>query len=215
MTLVSTDPPSDEEAAALITRLLAQDPTAPADIALAFLPPLVKWLRDCFPRQDEHLCYTAAEDAILALIKRPMAYDPSRQALSVYLRMSARGDLLNLMRSEQRHRDRQTRLDGVEIPQFAGKYIWGSEADPAEIVVRHEELSSIAQLPTLPDSVVARLSAGEASALELLQQGERRTQFYAQVLGLAHLSKDEQQREVKRVKDRLKKRLERAEGNHE
>jgi hypothetical protein len=39
-------------------------------------------------------------------------------------------------------------------------------------------------------------------------QGERKTARFARVLGIEHLSKKEQQAEVKRVKDKLKKRIE-------
>ena len=42
--------------------------------------------------------------ALLALIKNPLSYDPGRQGLPAYLRLSARGDLRNLLRRERRDR---------------------------------------------------------------------------------------------------------------
>src|SRR5258708_39900453 len=110
MSLIPDHPPSEAEAIVLYARLLAQDPTAPADIALAFLHPLASWLPIVYPDLDEHLYQTAAEDALLTLIKQPTAYRPERQTLNVYLRLSARGDLLNLQRTERRHRERQVPL---------------------------------------------------------------------------------------------------------
>ena len=53
------------------------------------------------------------------------------------------------------------------------------------------------------------LSTGEQRVLELMVQGERKTTVFAQALGIADRSPSEQEAEVKRVKDKLKKRLER------
>ena len=47
---------------------------------------------------------------------------------------------------------------------------------------------------------------------EQMEQGEWRTPVFAVILGVTHLSAAEQRREVKRVKDRLKKRKERSGG---
>jgi hypothetical protein len=52
----------------------------------------------------------------------------------------------------------------------------------------------------------------ERIALEMWLEGERNTAPLAVALGLAHLSPSNQRREVKRFKDRLRKRLERAVG---
>jgi biopolymer transport protein ExbD len=46
--------------------------------------------------------------------------------------------------------------------------------------------------------------------LELMLDGERQTSVYVEILEIGHLSLEEREREVKKVKDRLKKRLERA-----
>ena len=47
---------------------------------------------------------------------------------------------------------------------------------------------------------------------ELRIQGERRTQVFAQILGIDHLPTGVQRREVKRAKDRIDKVLERHKG---
>jgi hypothetical protein len=44
--------------------------------------------------------------------------------------------------------------------------------------------------------------------------GERATSAFAEAIGKANLPAAEQEREVKRVKDRVKKRLERGGGKH-
>ena len=43
-------------------------------------------------------------------------------------------------------------------------------------------------------------------------QGERRTEAFAEILGISHLSIETQRREVKRAKDRIDKTLRRQGG---
>jgi hypothetical protein len=54
------------------------------------------------------------------------------------------------------------------------------------------------------------LSVEERNVLQLMRTKERKTERYAAVLGITQLSPAQQQAEVKRVKDRLTKRMERA-----
>ena len=94
--------PSSDQALLLHRRLVEAAPTASADLAAAYLDHLIDWLASHNRRIAPELCATAAGDAILALIKNPKSYDPSRQSLSAYLHLSAQGDLLNLLRREAR-----------------------------------------------------------------------------------------------------------------
>jgi RNA polymerase sigma-70 factor (ECF subfamily) len=55
----------------------------------------------------------------------------------------------------------------------------------------------------------------EQRCWEQMQQGERRHSVFAVILGVTHLPENEQRREVKRMKDRLKKRKQRARGKHD
>lgn len=192
-------------------RLLADDPAAPSDLALAHLDPLGDWLREHNSRIDPHLCATAAEDAILALIKNPRSYDPARLPLDAYLHMSASGDLKNLLRRERRHTDRATSLERVELSVLAGNT--PQEDDPAAIVERAENGASERQaLPSIPDVVLRELTDVDRQILALMLRKERRTARYAELLQITERPIKQQREEVKRVKDRIKKRVERAGG---
>ena len=192
----------------LYARLIEGDPTAPSDLAVTYLDRLTEWLIRHNPGVDPHDCATAAEDAILALIKNPRSYKSERQTLEVYLRISALGDLRNRLRSEQRHRERRVPLDVVELSPDARKYLWDVVGDPALIVEKLEDVD----LATIRANLQVALTEEENRVLELMTQGERRTEAYAAVLGITHRPVSEQRRVVKRVKDRIKKRLERAGG---
>ncbi len=199
--------PTQQEALALHQRLLAQDPTASNDLADAYLETLVIWLGETDAHAPEDARIEAAEDAILSLIRNPESYSPELQTLEVYLRMSARGDLRNLLSKEQRCRQHQTPWNRVEHLPDAGKYL-GRNDDPALPLRLAEERQSITA--AVPDSVRRCLSETDQRALELILQKERRTSAYAELYGLLHLPAKEQRSEVKRHKDRLKKILNRA-----
>jgi hypothetical protein len=211
MTALPTSRPSPELGSALHRGLLEHDPVAPSEFAMAYLDYLAGHLAARNPGIERQYCDTAAGDAILALIKNPAAYDPARGDLDTYLRMAAQGDLKNLLRREQRHRSRRASWEAVEKSPDLGNELGDVEGDPARIVEAHEtvmERQAAQQHVSLAD-----LTPEEERVLALLDAGERRTDLYAAALGIAHLPFAEQQRRVKQIKDRLKKRRERA-RNH-
>jgi RNA polymerase sigma-70 factor (ECF subfamily) len=197
---------STHDALALHRRLLARDPTAPNDLANAYLEPLVVWLGEINPKVSEDIRLEAAEDAILALIRSPESYSPERQTLEVYLRLSARGDLLNLLNKECRRNKGRLPLR-VELVSDAGKYR-GRDDDPSLPLSLVEEKQSIEN--SIPASLRRRLSETDLRALELMLQKERRNDVYAELFGLMHLPAQERKRMVKRHKDRLKQMVKRA-----
>jgi RNA polymerase sigma-70 factor, ECF subfamily len=200
-------PPPD--ALALHQRLGAHDPTAALDLVVAYLAPLVVWLGETVPNVAEDIRLEAAEDALLTLIRKPESYRPEGQTLEVYLRMSARGDLRNLLRKERRHHQGRVPWKSVEHSADAGKYL-GRHDDPALPLRLAEEEQTLAG--AIPDSVRRKLSEIDLRALELILQKERRLGVYATLYGLLDRAMEEQERIVKRHKDRLKKVLKRAGG---
>lgn len=208
--------PAQDAAMALLRQLVAGDPLAPGDIATAYLEPLARWLERTNPQVESSECETAAEDAILWLLKHPESYVPTGMSLEAYLRMAAKRDLQNARRAEGRHANRRADWGAVELSRSAGKSLMDIESDPARIVELQEMVDEIVRKrPRLPKSALAGLSPGEVQALGLVECGERRTALYAVALGIVHLPPAEQQAEVKRVKDRLKVRLKRAGVPHD
>src|SRR5260370_42245962 len=96
--------PAAARSTSLRERLLARDPLAQSDLCRTYLGPLIDWLSRRMRYADPHLIAEAAENALFALIRNPHAYNPRRAGLEVYLRLSARCDLLNLMQKERRDR---------------------------------------------------------------------------------------------------------------
>jgi len=198
--------PSFEEALHLHLRLQEQDPTAPADVCQAFLTPLLHWLEGKYPHVDPHLRQSAVNDALLNYVQWPDAFKPARLDLAAYLRMAASADCRNAQRQEKRHSRQRIPWNLVELDPQSGN-LSGREPEPVVLVQQQEERAA---WEFFLDTMKANMSAAEQSVLELMLEGERKTAVFARVLGLENRPAKEQEREVKRGKDRVKKRLERG-----
>ena len=198
---------SAEDALRLHRRLLERDPLAPADFADAFLRSLIAWLKSTNPGVDPMACEEAADEAIVRFLNDPTKYDPQRLRVEAFLRMAAQRDLQNLLRKERRHQQNRRDWKVVEQASADGKYL-GRDDDPS-LPLQIEEAR---QRQAPPDTMWQQLTDAERRVWEQMQQGERRHSVFAVIIGVTHLPDAEQKREVKRVKDRLKKRAQRAGG---
>jgi DNA-directed RNA polymerase specialized sigma24 family protein len=197
--------PSALEGLCLHERLCRpDDPQATAAIVAAYLQPLLDFLRWKHPEADNHLRVDAVHRALLDYLRSPERFCPGRGSLANYLRWAALGDLRNLLRNEARHH-RRREFFSVEEGEDDGNYPGGDET-PAERLCREEEA---ARGHELLSAVEADCSPDEQCVFALMRDGNAGTASCAAVLGLGHLSADEQERYVKRVKDRIKKRIER------
>jgi hypothetical protein len=198
---------SAESALHLYRRLLERDPVGPADFAVAFLNPLIAWLRSTNSGVDPTVCVEAADEAIVRFLNDPTRYDPQRLGVEAFLRMAARRDLQNLLRKERRHQ--KNRRDWIVVEQASedGKYL--QRDDDPSLPLQIEEAR---RRRAPPDAVWRQLTDVEKLCWEQMQEGERHHSVFAAILGVTHLSVREQKREVKRVKDRLNKRMQRAGG---
>jgi hypothetical protein len=181
-------------------RLLAGDVTAPAELSEGLIGPLLQRLTKKYPKlRDPDLLYDAVTDALMSYIKRPTQFDPGKRSLIGFLCMAAEGDLLNALAKDKRRRHKEIPLEDVELGVAAGNS--KIEEGNSETEPEREKLRQA--LPRLfgdPKDLVI---------VELMIAGERTTEVFVKVLELQHLPLDQQRREVKRHKDRLKKRLER------
>jgi hypothetical protein len=206
--------PSPEGERELHRRLMEQDPTAPADLARSFVEALINWLQSKNKRQiTDDLFAEAAGDAIVALIKNPTSYQADRgKGLFAYLCMSAQGDLQNSLRRERNQVRAHAPLDSLELSSDRGKYL-GQVDHQLLRLENSEELQHADE--TVLTQVRDGLTPGEVAALDLMNNGERKTAEFVRVLRIDHLSKAEQRKAVKRVKDKLKSRIKRERSEHD
>jgi hypothetical protein len=204
--------PSREEESRLHQRLLDDDPVAPAEVAGTYLRPLIAWLKKRNSSQvPEHFVEEAAGEAIVSLTKNPRSFDPLRsraeRPLFSYLTLSAQRDLQNLLKKEEAHWRGRESLESVELSPLARKHL-SEDKDPSLPLQLREEAEKANR------EVLSRVKDGlgeeEVRVLDLMLDGERKTAVFAQALGKGHLPKKDQKVEVKRIKDMLKKRIERG-----
>jgi DNA-directed RNA polymerase specialized sigma24 family protein len=201
--------PSREEGLTLHVQLCALNPAAVADACRAYLDPLLAWLAAKHRDVDPHLRQTATHDALMSYVQAPHSYDPARMELGAYLRMAARGDLLNLRKREGKHQKGRVALAVVEDEGEDGNL--SVEEEPS---VQLEAAEEAERCRDLLKAMTEDFTEEERRVLELMLAGERTTSVYASVLRLEELPANEREREVKKVKDRIKKRLERGVPRH-
>ncbi len=191
-------------------RLLAGDPLASEELCDRLLEPLILYLRKrvvWFVGGDETVLVDAAIDALIEYIVQPRGFDPNRgKSLFGYLCMAAHRDTLNSIKSIQRRSGRTVSLDVENDEGSWNRDIEDPHApDGLDLTLLKEntkELQGWLQR-VVPDPV-------ERKVVYLMVEGERRTEAFAEVLGLQNLPLPEQRQRVKRVKDRLVKRLRRT-----
>ncbi|MCI0704340.1 MAG: hypothetical protein L0241_25050 [Planctomycetia bacterium] len=190
--------PNEQEIARLTAELLAHQASAPDEIAVAFLDPLAADLHRRFPSADFDHCYEAAGTALLATVRGENCYDPARSNLGAFLGMVATRDLQNLLAREARHKHRRIPLEFVEEPVERGNTPVqdddGPSLDDPRLVAKRASFAPL-----------------EQTTYELLLGRDQSTGMYARVLELKG-TPAEVEREVKRIKDRVKVRLRRAVG---
>lgn len=176
----------------------------PDEMANALLPWLIEQLTRAYPSvSDPHLIDEAAADALWAYLRQPEKYQPERSALTTYLTMAARRDLLNKFQKQKRAAAHEKNLEeGVELEAVGGNTTMEDDLETREAAHRASDMME----KKITDEVDKKM-------LELMMNGERKTSEFANVLGIEAWPPDRQAREVKRVKDRLKKVLSRLKGD--
>jgi len=206
--------PTEEWLREIHERLLAHDPIAPAELAEQTIDILARKLTAKYHYlNDRSLINDAVSDAILSYIKNPMQFDPSKRGLLGYLQMAAEGDLKNALSRISRRNKKEIVSDDVELTLSGGNislrrgFIANDENTLKEKRTENIVHSAICKLFKDPKDV---------KIAEMIMDGERSTAAFAVVLGIRGSNDIEQKNEVKRHKDRIKKRLERyLKGSHE
>jgi len=184
-------------------RLLRNDPTAFAELCEQILPHLVAFLQSIFPQQETHNLEMVAIDVLLRFRTEPEKYDPQKLSLVAYLRMAARGDMLNLLDKNRRRERRFVNLENLSTEPEENLIEEHFALD--EWLEQHTDLSRQELLAALD----VELDPSDKGLLLLMLEGVRETHRYAQVMGITHQDETVQRREVKRAKDRLIKQLQR------
>ena len=183
--------PDEEKIGKELHALMMQgDVTAPARIAEFFLPLIISRLSS--PKIDQEMVDTAAADALLNYFKNPAQYDPGKLPLGKFFRMSARGDLKNMISRRTKDAERFGFTESVEL---------GSSTS--------EHSDQKTTKPKLPAILNVLNNQTDKQIASLMYEGVRETVAYAAVLGISNLPPKERAKIVKQNKDRVIKSLQR------
>ncbi len=194
--------PSNRQAALLDlhNRLLSHDPVATEELFTIATPELERHLRTRFPSLaagvDPDIYLSAVYEALTDYFKNPSKYDPSKSGLMTYLRLACRRDLQNLLAKESRHASRRISLESVEFSLSDGNDVSDTVADSLDS-------------RRLVADLTREMTSEERVVFSLMAEGERSTRAAAEAMNIGHLEFAEQAKRVKRVKDRIKKRMRR------
>jgi RNA polymerase sigma-70 factor, ECF subfamily len=187
-------------------RLLKGDRTASEELVSLILFPLVQEVSRKFPRVDDHCIHDGVTDAVLDYCARPHQFDENRGVpLDRFLSIAAWRNVANTLRQEKRRKVREEKAEEssvaglVELDPVVGNLLQKEEAVWQQ--QQREAVMNVLHNPIDQEIWTLRL------------QGERRTEAFAEVLGIQHLPLAAQRREVKRAKDRIDKLLRRHVGD--
>jgi hypothetical protein len=206
--------PTEEWFSQIHKRLLAKDPIAPADLAENVLDGLINKLSSkYYYLNDPDIIVDSVSDALLSYIKNPEQFKPSKRGLLGYLQMAAEGDLKNALSKASRRHKKECVTDDVELTLLGGNISLRKGYDQNETFLSDDEY----KLEKLYGTIGTLFKdPKDLQMAELILKGERFTASFAKVLGLEKESITVQKCEVKRNKDRIKKRIERyLKGIHE
>ncbi len=216
-----TDTPDHRWQQAQHDLLMKGDPTAPSIISERLYPTLKTYLEQKFPEVDQDLIVMALDDALIDYFKHPQKYDPSKKSLIGYLKMAARGDLLNALDSQQRRRRREVSYEVITLRSGGNDEDVELFDDTSELINENEllnqnniKLHENERAEPEPSFVLESIFSNKTDQLlaRLVIKKVRETECYSQVLGIRSLPINEQRTLVKKHKDRIKKRLERMKG---
>jgi RNA polymerase sigma factor (sigma-70 family) len=178
-------------------RIVAGDHAAPGELfALVHRAVTVTIWKKPLGRRDWEAAADLATDAIMEYLKSPNRFDQTRSSLFSYLVMIARGDALNHIRDKVRANEKQQRA--VELALAVGN---------PNIEETDLKLDAVRILNMYGNQLLK--DPGDEEILKLYLKGERDTDSYAVVLGIAHLPATEQKKRVKTRRDRIEQRLKR------
>ena len=181
-------------------RLLSDDPVVTEEMFRILAPDLERHLRVRFPSLaagvDPDIRTLAVYEALTDYFKNPGKYKPDKRGLMGYLRMAARRDMQNLLRKEYGRLKRRASFESVEFWLSDGNDVSGRVAEDIDGRRMIEDLKQ-------------GMTSEERAVFDLMLDGERSTEVAADAMNIGHLPLGEQAREVKRVKDRIKKRIQR------
>lgn len=178
--------------------ILEKDDRSFAILCDRYLESVIQSVRKFNPKihsTDSSLIPQVVIDSFYSYFDRPEKFNGAKQSLLRFLIMDAEADLKNTLTKQRRLASKLEAIGSTNENQL--------ESDTPELRLINREAEIILQTELF--GLFENKIDMELANLILLK--ERDTSVYADILNIAHLGFEEQQRVVKRHKDRVKKVL--------
>ncbi|GEM_PF-791437 len=193
----------------LVSDLLLGEPVASRHLVERYYIPLSILLRKHFPFVPNEAVEDAAYDALLAVIQSPQNYDAARSSLLTYLYRIAKNKVVDLFKVQKR----------TEFEIFVGGTVALAQKEENNYRAEHysDNMLVWTEGETLPPDITQLIDEILPHPLDrqiwdMICEGRKDTNDYAQLLKITHLPLSEQQAEVKRQRERVNKRIRRRQG---
>ena len=186
-------------------RLLTGDRTASEEVVRLLHASLTQEVSAQFRHTDQHIIWDGVIDAMLDYCARPQQFDAERGvSAQAFLRLAARRNVVNMLRENNGGRSAKRRQDMPGLHPVSNLILQvGNLLQKEESTQRQRQQTALTHALQNPN---------DQQLLALRLQGVRRTEAFAEILGITHLPIETQRREVKRAKDRIDKMLRRRTG---
>lgn len=178
--------------------LLLKDDTAFSRICEKYLEQTVQIVRQFNYKinlTDSSLIDDTVVDSFFQYREDPQMFNPEKQSLAIYFRMNAEGDLKNAWAKRQRT---QKKLVAIKDEDD-----FGSIAPTNHLINQEADAILQAELMKIFENEI------DIKIANLMLSNERKTAAFADILQISDLPFEDQQKGVKRHKDRIKKALDR------
>lgn len=196
-------------------RLIDGDPLASSDIASAIYPVFVGIFSKKYAGIEQELIASAVADVLIAYLKCPQDYPADKEIkLFSYLYTRIKSFTLNYYQKEKTRKSRELLHKDIfseTQESLSEEVVFQSEEANVELFDSNIEYSDEKILLPQTDRLAEIFdNSADQRMSHLIIVGVRATAQFSSILGIATRPLSEQKIIVKRHKDRIKKRLERA-----
>jgi DNA-directed RNA polymerase specialized sigma24 family protein len=156
----------------------------------------LKKLYPVISRKDEAIIMESVSDGFFGYYKNPSTFNPEISTLNKFLHLACERDLINIMDKDER---KIKKMGFVKVADdFWNRKIVDEENPESILLEKENEQTKNHELKNVFDNEV------DIELAKLIRNGERRTEMFSKVLKIENLSFEEQQKIVKKSKDRIK-----------
>lgn len=167
---------------------------------------IIDKLRKLYSKSDLGYIEEAVNEGLFGYFKNPITFDPEKNTLLRFLEIASERDLINILEKEKKHTKKKIALPDVELEESFWNSIVKEQKTSDGQLIHNESIEMVNKELALHFD-----NERDLKLAKLVLTGEREIAIFSTVLEIEVLTIEEQRKEVKKHKDRIKKVLDRNE----